>query len=367
MNSSSCRPHSTGSSPKLSTTMETNPKEKMNLLPTKVSKNHLAIFQQNSKGWEGHPNAPSRWKGQSVMDWIGSLAAATEAGELGEGIGQGQVVVGGISLSDPSTVPHSVPWAMPTSNLKQPELADHRRRSLPHATPSWWDLRFLDQDVHPQASNYIRQISSLVMQVESLPGHSLANQHHDDYKLVQNRLVTIFRSIMNEATYDSEEEKRLALVVLYETTIEKLREIVQAATSGKPSPVKSLGKASQPTLRRKSTSVSISPQKKQDLSEYMTTWLRSNWTNPYPDENGLEQMARDCGTTSTIVSNWLINARTRKWRPAIVKASEMNRPSYMLLEDSLNIFDGKRVQSLSEDDDEGPNSKRIKRSYSSNV
>ena len=126
----------------------------------------------------------------------------------------------------------------------------------------------------------------------------------------------------------------------------------------------------QPAPRRAVSVAAISPDKKKDLPEYMTSWLRNNWTNPYPDEPGLEEMARACGTTSTIVSNWLINARTRKWRPAIVKASKMKRPSYMLLEDSLCLFDGGTVRPLPEQDeeeDEGTASKRIKRSYSSNV
>jgi hypothetical protein len=46
------------------------------------------------------------------------------------------------------------------------------------------------------------------------------------------------------------------------------------------------------------------------------------------------------------VSNWLINARTRKWRPSIIKAYEMERPADLLLEDSINIFCGKSVRKL---------------------
>ena len=78
----------------------------------------------------------------------------------------------------------------------------------------------------------------------------------------------------------------------------------------------------------------------------MTSWLRANFTNPYPDDEGLIQMAHHCGTTNQVISNWLINARTRKWRPAIIKATELGRPSDMLLEDSINIFDGKPVRQI---------------------
>ena len=85
---------------------------------------------------------------------------------------------------------------------------------------------------------------------------------------------------------------------------------------------------------------------KKKVADYMTNWLRRNWINPYPDELGLEQMAKDCGTSKTVVNNWLINSRTRKWRPAISKAYELGRPTAFLKEDSIRIFDGKPLQEL---------------------
>jgi Homeobox KN domain len=75
-----------------------------------------------------------------------------------------------------------------------------------------------------------------------------------------------------------------------------------------------------------------------------------NWTNPYPDDEGLVHLAADCGVTATVVSNWLINARTRKWRPAIVKATNLeDRPSSMLLEDSIRIFQGRPLRAVAGD------------------
>ena len=85
---------------------------------------------------------------------------------------------------------------------------------------------------------------------------------------------------------------------------------------------------------------------KKDFSEVMNNWLRENWTNPYPDDDGLNEISVLTGCTPTVVSNWLINARTRKWRPAIVKASENGRPASLLQEDSINIFDGKPLRSI---------------------
>lgn len=85
---------------------------------------------------------------------------------------------------------------------------------------------------------------------------------------------------------------------------------------------------------------------KKKIAEYMTNWLRGNWINPYPDEAGLSEMAKACGTSKTVVNNWLINSRTRKWRPAIAKAYELGRPTVLLKEDSIHIFDGKPVREL---------------------
>jgi Homeobox KN domain len=85
---------------------------------------------------------------------------------------------------------------------------------------------------------------------------------------------------------------------------------------------------------------------KKEFVIFMTAWLRENWMNPYPDDDGLSEMAAVCSSTPTVIGNWLINARTRKWRPAIVKAFEMGRPSELLLEDSLNLFDGNPLREL---------------------
>ena len=85
---------------------------------------------------------------------------------------------------------------------------------------------------------------------------------------------------------------------------------------------------------------------KKAFSQYMNQWLVKNWTNPYPDDEGLERLADMNGTTVTVVSNWLINARTRKWRPAIVKAYEAGRPADMLQEDSIKMFQGAPLRKL---------------------
>jgi hypothetical protein len=85
---------------------------------------------------------------------------------------------------------------------------------------------------------------------------------------------------------------------------------------------------------------------KKDFTQVMNQWLVDNWTNPYPDDEGIASLAEINGTTPTIVSNWLINARTRKWRPAIVKAYEAGRPADLLKEDSIRIFQRKPLRKL---------------------
>eukprot|EP00594_Rhizosolenia_setigera_P016034 CAMPEP_0178975212 /NCGR_PEP_ID=MMETSP0789-20121207/22995_1 /TAXON_ID=3005 /ORGANISM="Rhizosolenia setigera, Strain CCMP 1694" /LENGTH=322 /DNA_ID=CAMNT_0020663849 /DNA_START=92 /DNA_END=1060 /DNA_ORIENTATION=- len=79
---------------------------------------------------------------------------------------------------------------------------------------------------------------------------------------------------------------------------------------------------------------------KKDFSKYMVNWLKENWTNPYPDEYTLNEIAALFSMEDTKeISNWLINARTRKWRPAIKQAYEMNKNADFLLEDSIRIFE----------------------------
>ena len=85
---------------------------------------------------------------------------------------------------------------------------------------------------------------------------------------------------------------------------------------------------------------------KKIFTQCMNEWLIDNWTNPYPDDDGLTELAFINNTTSMIVSNWLINARTRKWRPAIVKAYKASRPASVLKEDSINFFKGLPLREL---------------------
>ena len=101
----------------------------------------------------------------------------------------------------------------------------------------------------------------------------------------------------------------------------------------------------------------------------MTVWLMHNFTNPYPDEVMLKSLAHylivkvKCiklnpndadilkGKTPeeiacARINNWLVNARTRKWRPAIEDAFNAKRPAALLLEDSIRTLGGEELRPI---------------------
>lgn len=113
----------------------------------------------------------------------------------------------------------------------------------------------------------------------------------------------------------------------------------------------------------------------QAFNEQMILWLRCNWANPFPDTEMLHHLVSHLITIGCMtlpkekakplmngrsedyhddmvklaiekVTNWLVNARTRKWRPSIQEAFDLKRPTFMLLEDSIRIFDGKAPRTI---------------------
>ncbi|KAL3805201.1 hypothetical protein ACHAWO_007189 [Cyclotella atomus] len=96
---------------------------------------------------------------------------------------------------------------------------------------------------------------------------------------------------------------------------------------------------------------------RQVFTAYLTEWLcqSRNWMNPYPDETVLKQMAHHFIHIGCIpgiqgvaieaeaiskISTWLLNTRTRRWRPALERAFDGKRPAMLLMEDSLRVFKG---------------------------
>jgi hypothetical protein len=253
--------------------------------------------------------------------------------------------------------------------------------------PSSTSLSYIIQlDNTHSATNAVHEIQSLVHQLEqctnaycyfSLYRRFSENLYHT-VKSIHSQMITASNNVnQNQSQNNSEElrdhpsimiHKRLLLDQLYKEAIEHVRILLTDATSMQAKEMSTAHQVSsnnpniaEPNSQSHDTFIekqdvgytsksnhdnSSHEYSKKKLAEYMTNWLRENWINPYPDEAGLSEMARECGASKTVVNNWLINSRTRKWRPAIAKACALGRPTFLLKEDSIHIFDGKPVQEL---------------------
>jgi hypothetical protein len=208
---------------------------------------------------------------------------------------------------------------------------------LEGAVPLFWDLPPL------QPCLLVHRIRCLIITVESRPNFASLKL---PYERTRDHFIYSFARIRNNTPPNDE----MHLEKLYQEVISKLQALIDLSNKlaiqdededdphGCASPKLAVGK--------------------QDLTKYMTNWLCDNWANPYPDEVTLHNMAHECGSSPPVVGNWLINARTRKWRPAIVKAYDMNRPADLLLEDSINIFSGRSVREIGFFEEMGPPTKR---------
>jgi hypothetical protein len=349
------------------------------ILPTKAFQ-----VDPNTTFWKPFPQAPVRWAAQPVLEWVESLAAATEQGEAQQhGRKVASISIAGIALSDESPASKNFPatWktaSATTDNAYQPGPDSDRKRvhattqqqrsSTAVVTPTSWDLAYIQSRDPAGGNRFCCDVSPLAVLFESMTktmDPKLPSNPHlqQVYNGIQSRLEFKFGRILDQCPYGNDNgtsfdfggESRKLLNALYNETIQKMHALVKkAAPTASPdqkdtsTPIvvdytKAQGYPKKKPAALASSAVVVP---KKDFSKYMTSWLRDNWTNPYPDEEGLAEMARDCGTTPTIVSNWLINARTRKWRPAIIKATDLNRPSELLLEDSIRIFDGRPLRPL---------------------
>ena len=107
----------------------------------------------------------------------------------------------------------------------------------------------------------------------------------------------------------------------------------------------------------------------------MEFWMKQNWCNPFPDDEVLHRLSHHLlandmvpwtskdlvglrgiepseydrivvDITTEKINTWLVNTRTRKWRPAIEKAFDLRRPVSLLTEDSIRLYEGKEVRPL---------------------
>jgi Homeobox KN domain len=357
------------------------------LLPTKVYPYNLDEFEDDddddcgyppSVAFQAYPDSLVQYTAQPVLKWVESLAAAAENAELADDASP-PIEVGGVRLSERSggTTRRLAPpsdgcsLAVRYSSALGTTMAhcsnDCNDGSNPICTPNMFDATFLlEHDA--QAWTHVQRINQLALEVERLllhsssTGASIASPNRSTYEATFARLEFTFGRILHQFPCEvstDDAELRALLNALYESTARRLQrlldsmrsEAAQAERMKRPhhtasyaqEPVAPMAAASSVS----SSSASSCSSAKKDLGSYMTHWLLVNWTNPYPDDEGLAQLAADCGVTPTVVSNWLINARTRKWRPAIVKATNLeDRPSSMLLEDSIRIFQGRPLRAV---------------------
>ena len=197
----------------------------------------------------------------------------------------------------------------------------------------------------------VTEISSLARQIESSKSFGAC---YSSYKRFRNFLLEKSTKISESRKPD--DDKKVLFNKLYSESVMHMKALVRMTELHSTDDDKLITLPQRKEINDEdkyvSTNVSSNPNPhmvarefdKKFFTHYMNNWLKNNWTNPYPDDKGLSEMATENGTTETIISNWLINARTRKWRPSIVKAFELGRPADMLMEDSIRIFDGENAE-----------------------
>ena len=225
------------------------------------------------------------------------------------------------------------------------------------ALPPWDPSYLVRCDPDPLAARRAADaISGLAAKIEAAPSYG---QCVPSYRRVRDHLAhEIGHALRGHKDKNFRRERlRIVLDELYKDTIGKMEALAQMVENMpimKEEEKATVASAKSNSWPRSKEVEDVNSQRalvrremsKKDFAELMNGWLRENWSNPYPDDEGLADLARKCGTTPTVVSNWLINARTRKWRPAIVKAYEAGRPSDLLKEDAINIFDGQELREI---------------------
>lgn len=288
------------------------------------------------------------WNSQSVLPWVETIAKVAEQTDK-----CGPVIVGEAKLSE-STIPPYESFA-PSTTISPSLISSDTNHLL---GPTSWDLSYIEK-IDAYASLFLGQIRPLAARFESLLVANAANpatpidkkaltvaydsikerlKHHFNEIVKVNWTIPMIDDVFNvEAAQPRvSDDARTDLDALYDQTTAKLHSMLLSLQK------QLFGNTAQPAVAP--SSLSKSPLPKNELGSFMTAWLRKNFINPYPDDDELNRMAFHCGTTTKIISNWLINARTRKWRPAIQKACNLGRPADMLLEDAVNFFDGAPIR-----------------------
>jgi Coprinus cinereus mating-type protein. len=241
---------------------------------------------------------------------------------------------------------------LPTLVPNDEDVNDHCEIN---ATSTPWDPHFLilHNPHDPTAAQHVtKELVNMAKHFESMPNCSdcISSYKRFQMELSQNSELLC-------KSQDSVQEKIRKFTQLYSNAILHMKALItmvqnlQHRVASYSTSITSTENDPIPNSNRKfsqSPTSTSNPKlyNKKKFTQVMNQWLVDNWTNPYPDDEGIAALADLNGTSSTIVSNWLINARTRKWRPAIVKAYETGRPADLLKEDSIRIFQRKPLRKL---------------------
>jgi Homeobox KN domain len=319
------------------------------LLPTR------SVQQSQSSEHSEKPCAITvqlQWQGMNPLAWIELIAAEAEKAEsLANGKIAAPIRINGSNLSLKRAVhpklgkndEHATQLQWPTTLPKAEtfELKNEATRKRVRvsaedhgANNGDWDFKALLNDPS-QPMLLIQSLQCLALEFESTG--TMSRFVHNSYVRIRDHFCAEFGRITAPAGRHT--KSAALLFTLYNDTKLKMEALVQMARS-EATPSSKNSEVSSSSLEASACTF----EKKDFFVDFMTTWLRENWTNPYPDDDGLLEMAATLNSTPAVVGNWLINARTRKWRPSLVKAFEMERPPELLLEDSLNLFDGKPLR-----------------------
>lgn len=302
-----------------------------------------------------------QWVKMTPIEWIDDLNAKAMASEGLHPDEESLTSGGGLAAMTLSARPHFAasggnhciqgstkawgPFCSPMASESIIESPSQNVESLlskvdPTAMPVFWDFGSLPP------SSAIDRIRLLVLAIEDQPRFMemkpALNQIRDHFTFSQSRakLGGEFEMLCVETT-----ERLTSLLLLIDRNLR-----VDASP-----PITPLSTQSTPTINNVHRGIkprsTPSSANKAAFQARMTTWLVANWINPYPDEAVTHQLAYETGETPHVVNTWLVNARSRRWRPAVLKAFDLKRPSDYLWEDSINLFEDKPLRPIDEDED----------------
>lgn len=200
-----------------------------------------------------------------------------------------------------------------------------------------WDLEFLLKHNPDDTMSKIatKELSSLARKFEAMRMYNDWGCNNS-YNRMREETFEASKNIAESTC--TKEEKNNDFSQLYSDTISHMRVLIAMAEQLEKEQEEKNTKAEKPTHR---------PLNKKEFTEWMITYLKDNWTNPYPDRPAIMEIAEKTGAKYSTVNNWLINARTRKWKPSIQQAIDMQLPSATLERDSKNIFDERFLKKAS--------------------